>query len=386
MRSALTNARVFTGDEWLEGATVLLEGDQILYVGREPDPAVVVGQTRDMKNARLVPGFIDVQVNGGGGALLNKQTTREGIRTIARAHRQYGTTGMLPTLITDDRSVMEKAIEAVDDALSHKEAGVLGIHLEGPYLNQNRKGVHQKDKIRDMEEGATALLSSLKQGVTLVTLAPEKNALGTIKELVRAGVIVAAGHTAGEYEDYQKAFAEGLSCFTHLFNAMTPMNSREPGAVGAALDHDESWCGLIVDGYHVHPATLKVAIKAKQRGKMMLVTDAMPTVGSDQDFFELYGQKIFNRDGRCTTEDGTLAGAHLDMATAVRNTVEMLGLPHDEALRMASLYPAQFLGLGSEYGMIKEGYKASMVLLDDNGYVLDTWIDGRDMAADGFTK
>ncbi|WP_419901705.1 N-acetylglucosamine-6-phosphate deacetylase [Kiloniella sp.] len=386
MITALNNARVFTGDEWLEGATVLIENDTIQYVGHNPDPAVVIDNSRDLKGACLAPGFIDVQVNGGGGALLNKETSLQGIRTIARAHRQFGTTGMLPTLITDDRLVMEQAIGAVEEALSLKEPGILGIHLEGPYLNPNRKGVHQESKIRSMEEGAITLLSSLDQGVTLVTLAPEKHVRGTIKELVKSGVIVAAGHTAGGYEDYQSAFAEGLSCFTHLFNAMTPMNSREPGAVGAALDHDESWCGLIVDGFHVHPATLKVAIKAKQRGKMMLVTDAMPTVGSEYDFFELYGQKIFSRDGRCTTEEGTLAGADLDMATAVRNTVDMLGLPQSEALRMASLYPAQFLGLGNKYGRVKEGYQASLVLLDDAGYVLDCWVDGRDMAADGFSR
>ncbi len=386
MRSVLINARVFTGEEWLEEATVLIDNDRIQYVGRNTELLTGVDQTRDLENGCLVPGFIDVQVNGGGGALLNKETSLEGIRTIARAHRKYGTTGMLPTLITDDQEVMVKAIATVKEALSQQEPGILGIHLEGPYLNQNRKGVHQEEKIRSMEEGATALLSSLKQGITLVTLAPEKNASGTIKELVQAGVIVAAGHTAGGYEDYQQAFAEGLSCFTHLFNAMTPMNSREPGAVGAALEHKDSWCGLIVDGFHVHPATLKVAIRAKQRGKMMLVTDAMPTVGSEVDFFELYGQKIFSCNGRCITDDGVLAGAHLDMATAVRNTVEMLDIPHDEALRMASLYPAQFLGLGKEYGMIKEGYKASMVLLDEGGYVRDSWVEGRDMAADGFSE
>ncbi|MEH6632230.1 MAG: N-acetylglucosamine-6-phosphate deacetylase [Halopseudomonas aestusnigri] len=386
MRSALINARVFTGEEWIEEASVLIENDRIQYVGRNTEFITGVDQTRDLENGCLVPGFIDVQVNGGGGALLNKETSLEGIRTIARAHRKYGTTGMLPTLITDDQGVMEKAIAAVKEALSQQEPGVLGIHLEGPYLNQSRKGVHQEEKIRSMEEGATVLLSSLKQGITLVTLAPEKSAPGTIKELVQAGVIVAAGHTAGGYEDYQQAFAEGLSCFTHLFNAMTPMNSREPGAVGAALEHKDSWCGLIVDGFHVHPATLKVAIRAKQPGKMMLVTDAMPTVGSKIDYFELYGQKIYSRDGRCITDDGVLAGAHLDMATAVRNTVEMLDIPRAEALRMASLYPAQFLGLGKEYGMIKEGYKASMVLLDDRGYVRDSWVEGRDMAADGFSE
>ncbi len=382
MKTALTNACVFTGEEWVDAATVIISDTIIEAVGTSIAIPDNVDCVRNLNGAKLVPGFIDVQVNGGGGVMFNQNTSPSGLRSIARAHRRYGTTGMLPTLITDDRPVMEAAVSAMQQAIDNHEPGILGIHLEGPYLNQVRKGVHQEDKIRSMEADALGLLSRLKGGKTLVTLAPEKNTSGIIRQLVEHGVLVAAGHTAGGYDDYQAAFSEGLSCFTHLFNAMTPMDSREPGAVGAALDHDDSWCGLIVDGYHVHPATLRNAIKAKKRGKMMLVTDAMATVGSDQDFFELYGQKIYSREGRCTTAEGVLAGAHLDMATAVRNTVDMLGLSHDEALRMASLYPAEFLGLGNELGRIEKGYRASMVLLNDAGLVLDTWIDGRDTEMD----
>ncbi|WP_299371321.1 N-acetylglucosamine-6-phosphate deacetylase [uncultured Kiloniella sp.] len=383
MKTALTNAQVFTGEEWLGAATVIINGAVIDYVGPEISIPDDVNLVRDLHGAKLVPGFIDVQVNGGGGVMFNQDTSPTGLRRIAQAHRRYGTTGMLPTLITDDRPVMDAAVAAMQESVDNNEPGILGIHLEGPYLNQIRKGVHQKDKIRSMESDALDLLSSLKGAKTLVTLAPEKNTSGIIRQLVERGVLVAAGHTAGVYADYQSAFSEGLSCFTHLFNAMTPMDSREPGAVGAALDDDNSWCGLIVDGYHVHPATLRNAIKAKKHGKMMLVTDAMATVGSDQDFFELYGQKIYSREGRCTTEDGVLAGAHLDMASAVQNSVDMLNLSHDEALRMASLYPANFLGLGDELGRIEKGYRASMVLLDDAGRVLETWVDGRDTEMDG---
>ncbi|WP_417453486.1 N-acetylglucosamine-6-phosphate deacetylase [Kiloniella sp.] len=383
MKTALTNAHVFTGEEWIDAATVIINDTIVEVVGTSIAIPDNVDCVRNLNGAKLVPGFIDVQVNGGGGVMFNQDTSPSGLRSIARAHRHFGTTGMLPTLITDDRPVMESAVSAMQQAIDNHEPGILGIHLEGPYLNQVRKGVHQEDKIRSMEADALDLLSSLKGGKTLVTLAPEKNTSGIIRQLVERGVLVAAGHTAGVYDDYQAAFSEGLSCFTHLFNAMTPMESREPGAVGAALDNDDSWCGLIVDGYHVHSATLRNAIKAKKRGKMMLVTDAMATVGSDQDFFELYGQKIYSREGRCTTAEGVLAGAHLDMATAVRNAVDMLGLSHDEALRMASLYPAEFLGLGNELGRIEKGYRASMVLLNDAGLVLDTWIDGRDTEMDG---
>ncbi|MCZ4282106.1 N-acetylglucosamine-6-phosphate deacetylase [Kiloniella laminariae] len=380
MKTALVNARVFTGDRWLDKATVTINKGIIEAVG-ETDLSGY--NQRDLAGDMLVPGFIDIQVNGGGGVLFNDQPDIEGIRAIAQAHRRFGTTGMLPTLITDERSVMVRAISAMRQALLAGEPGVLGIHLEGPYLNPLRKGVHQENQIRLMEEDALSVITSLELGKTLVTLAPEKAASGVIRELVSKGVLVAAGHTAGEYEDFQRAFSEGLSCFTHLFNAMSPLGSREPGAVGAALDHKQSWCGLIVDGYHVHPASLRAAIRAKTPGKMLLVTDAMPTVGSREDFFELYGQKIWSREGRCITDTGVLAGADLDMASAVRNSVSLLDLTLDESLRMASLYPAEFLGLGKRYGRIEKGYEASLVQLNERIEVQESWINGRDMAADG---
>ncbi|WP_020593772.1 N-acetylglucosamine-6-phosphate deacetylase [Kiloniella laminariae] len=383
MKTALVNARVFTGDRWLEKATVTLDKGIIETVGTEAKADLSGYKLRDLSGDMLVPGFIDIQVNGGGGVLFNDQPDIEGIRAIARAHRRFGTTGMLPTLITDERSVMTRAISAMRQALHAKEPGVLGIHLEGPYLNPLRKGVHQESRIRFMEADALSVITGLEQGKTLITLAPERAAPGVIQELVSKGVLVAAGHTAGDYEDFQRAFREGLSCFTHLFNAMSPLGSREPGAVGAALDHKESWCGLIVDGYHVHPASLRTAIKAKNPGKMLLVTDAMPTVGSSKDFFELYGQKIWSREGRCITDDGVLAGADLDMASAVRNSVSLLGLTLDESLRMASLYPAEFLGLGESYGRIEKGYEASLVQLSKDIEVQECWIRGKDMAADG---
>ncbi|MEM7024417.1 MAG: N-acetylglucosamine-6-phosphate deacetylase, partial [Pseudomonadota bacterium] len=300
-----------------------------------------------------------------------------------RAHRRYGTTGFLPTLITDSRARMEQAIAAVDAAITASVPGVLGIHLEGPYINPDRKGIHNPAAIRPMEPDAVALLTSLQHGRTVVTLAPESVPSDALRALVAAGVIVCAGHTNADYAAIREALDQGLRGFTHLFNAMSQLVSREPGVVGAALDDGDSFCGVIVDGWHVHPASLRLALAAKSPAKLMLVTDAMQVTGSDLVEFELHGRRILRSDGRCTAEDGTLAGADLDMEAAVRNAVRLLDVRLEDALRMASTTPAAFLGLDDQLGRLAEGYRANLVLLDDQFAVRECWIDGRDMAQDG---
>ena len=372
---AITNARIFDGTDFLDGKSVIVRDgnvDKIVDAAALPADLTVI----DGNGQMLAPGLIDVQVNGGGGVLLNDQPTVDGVRAIMQAHRKYGTTAMLPTLITDHRDKMETAIAAVTDAIDAGVPGIVGIHLEGPYLNPERKGVHSADIIRPMEDDAIELLTRLSNGRILVTMAPEKAAKGTIKALANKGVLVCAGHTAGNYAHIQSAIDEGLRGFTHLFNAMSPMNHREPGVAGAAMADDTTWCGLIADGYHVHPAVLKVAIHAKATGKIMLVTDAMPTVGADDKRFTLGGEEIIAADGRCALADGTLAGSDLDMISAVKNCVEMVGLNLGEALRMASLYPAEFLKLDDKMGRIAPGYQADMILFDDAFNVSRSWING----------
>ena len=372
---AITNARIFDGTDFLDGKSVIVRDgnvDKIVDAAALPADVTVI----DGNGQILAPGLIDVQVNGGGGVLLNDQPTVDGVRAIMEAHRKYGTTAMLPTLITDHRGKMETAIAAVTDAIDAGVPGIVGIHLEGPYLNPERKGVHSADIIRPMEDDAIELLTRLPNGRILVTMAPEKAAKGTIKALANKGVLVCAGHTAGNYAHIQSAIDEGLRGFTHLFNAMSPMTHREPGVAGAAMADDTTWCGLIADGYHVHPAVLKVAIRAKATGKIMLVTDAMPTVGADDKRFILGGEEIIAADGRCALADGTLAGSDLDMISAVKNCVEMVGLDLGEALRMASLYPAEFLKLDDKMGRIAPGYQADMILFDDAFNVSRSWING----------
>ena len=376
MRRVLTNGRIFDGAQILDGHAAVLDGAAVAAV--LPANEAPTGAERvDLDGGLLAPGFIDVQVNGGGGVLFNDQPSVEGIRTISQAHRRYGTTGLLPTLVSDDWAVMESGARAVEAALEQGLPGLLGIHFEGPYLNIARKGIHDEDRIRAVDPGALALFTSDRLGQVVVTLAPEVVEPDFIRALDGAGVRVCAGHTAATYAQARRGLEAGIRGFTHLFNAMSPLTSREPGAVGAALEDPESWCGMIVDGHHVHDASLKVAIAAKARGKSMLVTDAMPTVGAKDKRFRIGGQTIVAEDGRCANSEGRLAGSDLDMASAVRNTVRRLGLPLEEALRMASLYPAAFLGLERRLGRIAPGFDADLVLLNDDLEVQETWIGGQ---------
>ncbi len=372
---AFHNGQTLTEHGFVPGLCVIVEDGHVVAV--VPGDAPRDAQAVDLQGGYLAPGFIDTQVNGGGDVLLNDSTTVDGVRRIAEAHRRFGTTGLLPTLISDDVGVMANAIAAVRDAIEAGVPGVLGIHLEGPYLAEARKGVHDPAKFHTPAGDELAMVASLGVGKTLLTVAPERFDAATLQSLASRGLILAAGHTAADYEAMREGFAAGITGVTHLFNAMTPMESRAPGGVGAALDDPDIWCGLIVDGHHVSDASLRVAIAAKPRGRMMLVTDAMPPVGGEREDFELYGVTMTCRDGLCTTAEGTLAGSALDMATAVRNTVHRLGLPLDEACRMASTYPAEFLGLGHELGRIAPGYRADLVALDSDLQVTGTWIAGR---------
>ena len=372
---ALSNTTVLADDGFHTGLAVLVEGGKIAAL--LPESGLPAGVARhDLGGGHLLPGFIDIQVNGGGGVLFNNAPTVEALRVIATAHRRFGSTGLLPTLISDDAQTMRAAIAAVRQAIAAGVPGVLGIHLEGPYIAPERKGTHNADTFRVPDAAEIEMATALDNGVTLITLAPEQVPADTIRAMVARGAKVAAGHTAASYEQARAGLDAGISGFTHLYNAMTPLQGREPGVVGAALEDPHSWCGVIVDGVHVHPASLRVALAAKPRGKVVLVTDAMPMVGSDDPSFNLYGETIVAKDGVVRNAAGSLAGSALDMASAVRNTVQMLGLPLEEAARMASTYPAQFLGLGDRLGRIAPGYRADLVLLDEALQVRETWIGG----------
>ena len=382
MSVALVNGRLLLGagrhgDGFTEGRAVLIADGRISEILAEGDRRIRKVPRHDLDGALLLPGFLDSQVNGGGGVLFNDSPSVEAIRAIGAAHRRFGTTGFLPTLISDDLDVVARAIAAVRSAIESGVPGVLGIHIEGPFLNVERKGVHDSAKLRELDTSAVGLLTSLGTGRTLVTLAPEMTTPEIIRGLVAAGVVVSAGHTNATYAQITTALRHGLTGFTHLFNAMSQLTGREPGTVGAALEDAASWCGIIVDGLHTSPVVLRIALRCKPQERFMLVTDAMPSVGTSFTSFELQGRRILVTGSVCVDEDGRLAGSNIDMASCVRNAVQMLGVSLPQAVRMASEWPAEFLGLSNELGRIAPGYRANLVAADDQLRVLETWVDGR---------
>jgi len=330
----------------------------------------------DLAGGWLLPGFVDTQVNGGGGVLFNDQVDVEAIAAIGAAHARFGTTAFLPTLISDTPTQIAAAMAAVDDAIEQGLPGVIGIHIEGPFINELKRGIHEAHRIRRLDADTLATLTAPHRGRVMLTLAPELCDEEDIRTLVRHGVIVSAGHSDATYNEAQRAIAAGLSGFTHLFNAMSPLHHREPGAVGAAFDSD-SYCGLIVDDVHLHPAVVRLAVKAKGVDRVMLVTDAMPSVGTDDSEFTLQGKRIAVKDGVCIFEDGTLAGTHLDMAAALRKTVEVTGLPVPDVSAMASATPAAFLSLQDNIGAIAPGQRADWAWLDTALQPRSTWIGGK---------
>jgi N-acetylglucosamine-6-phosphate deacetylase len=376
MLLAFRNGRLLTDAGIESGRSLLVRGGRIEAIVNAPE-IVGADETIDLDGQLLVPGFIDTQVNGGGGVLFNDDPSVESIAAIGKAHRRFGTTGFLPTLISDDLHVVEQAIHAVREAIARGVPGVLGIHIEGPFLSNERRGVHDASKLRTLDGDAMKLLATPHGGVTMVTLAPERTTCAVIRALTDAGVVVSAGHTNATYDELQPALESGVRGFTHLFNAMSQLGNREPGAVGAALAHAESWVGLIVDGYHVHAEVLKIALRAKRHDRFMLVSDAMPSVGAAVKEFQIQGRQITVEGDRIVDDEGRLAGAHLDMAGAVRNTVNQLGVTLTDALRMASTYPAEFLKLGGRMGRIAPGQRADLVLMDEELTVQRSWIGGR---------
>jgi N-acetylglucosamine-6-phosphate deacetylase len=374
-RHAVAASHVFDGAALHRDSAVVIEGTDVVAVeARNNLPPGLPVRTLQ-SSAWLAPGFIDTQVNGGGDVLFNDEPTVDGIAAIAAAHRRFGTTALLPTLISDTPETSAKAIAAV--AAAHGTMpSVLGIHLEGPFLSPERPGVHNPRALRRPDANDLKMITHGGHGVTLVTLAPEQVPAGFINELAAAGLRVALGHSVATYTQTRAAMAEGLTGFTHLFNAMRPLASREPGPIAAALESPSVWFGMIVDGVHVDPAMLRLALRGL--AQPVLVTDAMPPVGGGaRQGFSLYGNEIAVRDGRCQRADGTLAGSMLDMASAVRNCVDQLGVPLTDALRFASSNPANFLGLGDRLGRLLPGYRADLVAFDpDTIDVMATWVAG----------
>ena len=376
MMEALVGARLHTPEGLVPGRALLLADGTIRDIVADDAVPASARATR-LAGGTLAAGFIDLQVNGGGGVMFNDAPTAATIAAIGRAHRAFGTTGFLATFISGARADMARAVAAVREAMDSGEPGVLGIHFEGPHINPARRGAHDARAIRPPAEGDIDLLASLATGRTLVTLAPECVTPADIAALAARGVIVAAGHSEADADTMDTAMAHGLTGVTHLFNAMGPLGHREPGAAGTALTRDCLACGIIADGVHVHWDVLRLAWRAKPRGTLFLVTDAMAPVGApDADAIRIGNETVRIVGGCLRLADGRLAGSLLNMGQAVRNCVMHAGIPLADALAMAAAYPADFLGLGESRGRLAPGLRADLVWLDDDLRVRATWIGG----------
>jgi len=380
---AYINGRVSIQGQIKDDLVIIVQDGLIEQVTHRLDPVVERVHTIDLNGMYVLPGFIDTQVNGGGGVLFNESPDVAGIKTIGVAHWQFGTSGFLPTLISDRLDVIRRGLDAVNAAIEQGVPGVLGIHIEGPFLAHERRGVHDSRKLQQLTHEIIRELEPVKSGRSILTLAPETVTPDMIRLLTAKGFIVCGGHSNASYAQVSEAVNHGLCGFTHLFNAMSPLGTREPGMVGAALDEESAWCGIIADNHHVSPAALRVAYRCKGPEKLMLVTDAMPPVGSGQKEFLLQGKRITVSDGVCRDPDGTLAGTALDMASALRNMIKDTGCSLADASIMASTSPAAFLNLSDERGTIEAGKRADLVILDESLDVHATLIGGEAVFSKG---
>lgn len=353
--------RLLTSNGWLNNQTVIVEQDTIQNITATSSNDAHLA----FYSGSVVPGFIDVQVNGGGGVLFNQSPSTAALAQMSLAHRKFGTTGLMPTLITDELPVMQHAAQIMAEAIDQNVAGILGVHFEGPHLSKPKKGVHDEAFIRPITDDELALYLRKDLGKVIVTLAPENVSPDVITQLCQHGVKVCLGHSNADAETVLKAIEAGADGFTHLFNAMSAMLSRAPGMVGVALNTPDTYAGLILDHYHIDPICSEIAIKIKGKERMMLVTDAMGLIGTDDDSFMFGTQKITRVGNKLTTDNGTLAGSHLDMLSAIKNAVRDLHIPLEDAITMASTTPAQYLGLHDTHGVVAKGKKADFVVLDD---------------------
>jgi N-acetylglucosamine-6-phosphate deacetylase len=373
--TALTGAAIFTGSAFVEGHALLIQDGWVLDIVPENR---VPPETNGLpyQDAVMAPGFIDCQVNGGGNALFNAATDTQTAVAIAKAHNRRGTTRLLLTCTSDSQSTMERSLRLAREAPRLCPA-VLGIHFEGPHLSAENRGVHQAKWLRDLETGDLPFYRPESGEIMLVTLAPERVTPEMIRQLRAQGVIVSLGHTVAGPETIRAALKAGATGFTHLFNAMGSIGAREPGPAGVALDDPESWCGIIADSHHVSDEMLHLARRAKPQGKLFFVSDAMPPAAVDApEPFQLYGETITVKNGCCQTAEGRLAGSAVTLAECVRHAIKHAGFGPEEALRMASAYPAAFLGISDRYGKLLPGYAADVTVLDRDFGVIAAWTGG----------
>jgi N-acetylglucosamine-6-phosphate deacetylase len=379
MRFALTNGTIYSGFTTAQGYAVLFEDGKILDLVQTeeiPADATVV----DAKGGIICPGFVDLQVNGGGGVYFTQYPTLESLQTIRDAHLPFGTTSFLPTVISAFQDRILETIDAVRQAMQEDPNTFLGMHLEGPFFSPEKPGAHDTACIRAAtHEELDVLLATGNNIIKYLTLAPECLEESILQRLAQTGIVLSAGHSMATFDQALQFFQQGINSVTHLYNAMSGIDTKQPGLAAATLDYGQAWTSIIVDGEHCHPYAVRLAKKMLGQ-KLHLVSDCAACVGSDIPFTDFGNFKAYYRNGRCETEDGRLAGSALTMLQAVQNTVHMVGLEVDEALRMATLYPAQVLKMEDRVGQLVPGAVANLVVLNQELELQQVWVNGKAVA------
>jgi N-acetylglucosamine-6-phosphate deacetylase len=380
MKQAITGSKLFNGIDFIEHKVLLIDDQHIAGIVNE-DAIPTDFQVKKLEGGILSPGFIDLQVNGGGGKLFNNSPDKESLNTIISAHQYFGTTSIMPTVISDSLNILQKCTDTISNEIDNNHS-LLGIHIEGPFFNVKYRGVHQKQYINTINASYLNLFETLDKFPVMLTLAPECISIKQLKHLKSLGFKILAGHTDANYDQLEEAIKYGLDGFTHLFNAMGQISAREPGVVGSAFDFDETSASIIVDLHHVHPSLINLSFKQKPKGKLFFVSDSMATINHGEPSFELYDEVVSESNGRIINSEGKLAGSSITQIDAIKNAYQKCSIPLESAISMATLYPAEYLGVSDYIGQLKKGYRADLAHFDSNFHVQNVWLAGKQIKED----
>ena len=380
MKQAITGSKLFNGIDFIEHKALLIEDQHIAGIVNK-DAIPTDFQVKKLDGGILSPGFIDLQVNGGGGKLFNNSPDKESLNTIISAHQYFGTTSIMPTVISDSLNILQKCTDTISNEIDNNHS-LLGIHIEGPFFNVKYRGVHQKQYINTINASYLNLFETLDKFPVMLTLAPECISIKQLKHLKSLGFKILAGHTDANYDQLEEAVKYGLDGFTHLFNAMGQISAREPGVVGSAFDFDETSASIIVDLHHVHPSLINLSFKQKPKGKLFFVSDSMATINHGEPSFELYDEVVSESNGRIINSEGKLAGSSITQIDAIKNAYQKCSIPLESAISMATLYPAEYLGVSDYIGQLKKGYRADLAHFDSNFHVQNVWLAGKQIKED----
>ncbi len=380
MKQAITGSKLFNGIDFIEHKVLLIDDQHIAGIVNE-DAIPTDFQVKKLEGGILSPGFIDLQVNGGGGKLFNNSPDKESLNTIISAHQYFGTTSIMPTVISDSLNILQKCTDTISNEIDNNHS-LLGIHIEGPFFNVKYRGVHQKQYINTINASYLNLFETLDKFPVMLTLAPECISIKQLKHLKSLGFKILAGHTDANYDQLEEAVKYGLDGFTHLFNAMGQISAREPGVVGSAFDFDETSASIIVDLHHVHPSLINLSFKQKPKGKLFFVSDSMATINHGEPSFELYDEVVSESNGRIINSEGKLAGSSITQIDAIKNAYQKCSIPLESAISMATIYPAEYLGVSDYIGQLKKGYRADLAHFDSNFHVQNVWLAGKQIKED----